>query len=217
MAGSADQTADVVLWQGVALSGNIQIETFTGDAAMVSDLFGDRDNGKATTPHPLCLDRPVHADADAAYRRLQDWLNTCQQGGDDLATIPLTLRYPWKHVSQSGATRFGDQWVVLESIWIDRPKQAALGDARLPLGGHLLIPRPSNVDLADKQSIRAGLHKVNNDLSIASMVLDVVALKLQKRLPDESRQQLIQSATDAANAIRRGGETLNAIQARLKP
>ena len=56
---------------------------------------------------------------------------------------------------------------------------------------------------------RKSLHQINNDLSIASMTLELMNIKLQKEFESEFRSDLLQSCTSALDAVRRAGRIAN--------
>ena len=63
---------------------------------------------------------------------------------------------------------------------------------------------------------RKSLHQLNNHLSIASMELELINLRLQKTPESESRADLVKSCSGALDAVRQAGrianETLHQLQ-----
>ena len=57
--------------------------------------------------------------------------------------------------------------------------------------------------------IRKSLHQINNDLSIASMRLELITIKLQREPESPLREELLQSCADALDAVKRAGQTTN--------
>ncbi len=213
MADSVDPVADVVLWKGSAARHTLRLRSITGATDAVRSLFGESTEIGGERPHPLFSRSATH-ETNATRQRWLAWFESALD--PSAAKRPLTLRYPWPAGDGRSSPAQSAPPLVLESIWVDEAVPDQADEPTLPVCGHLLLPRPANMELADKHAIRDGLHKVNNDLSIVSMVLEVISLKLRQSLDDDARQQLTDSADHALAAIRRSGQIISAIQGRLK-
>lgn len=54
---------------------------------------------------------------------------------------------------------------------------------------------------------RKSLHRLNNDLAIASIELELISLKLQKQAESVLRNELLDSCRSAVEAVQRAGRT----------
>lgn len=212
MADSVDPVADIVLWKGVAGPDSLRLRSISGQPDTVDTLFGEPSDAAGDRPHPL-MSAAANETTDARTR-WQNWFDALAES--EASPPPLTLRYPWPDAAGASSPNPAARPWVLESIWVEQVVADQVAASAVPLRGHLLIPRPANIDLADKQTIRGGLHKVNNDLSIVSMVLEVIALRVRQPLDDAGRRQLTESADHALEAVRRSGQIISAIQHQLK-
>ena len=215
MAGSDNQTAQVILWQGVGSADGLRLDSVSGDPEAIAKLFGRQAEPINTASHPLADGESAFALPSDVRTRWQAWLSESLHS-TGAETPPLKLQYGWPLTNQTPSAAGTQTVSVLESIWIDRTHSGGADTPPLRIAGHVLILQPLDMTVADVQGIRTGLHKVNNDLPIVSMVLEVVSLKLQQPPTDATRSQLLESVAGACDAIRRAGQLISGIQRRLK-
>lgn len=56
---------------------------------------------------------------------------------------------------------------------------------------------------------RKSLHQLNNDLSIASMSMELIAIKLEREPDNPLHPELLQSCRSALDAVRRAADIAN--------
>lgn len=208
MADSNEPTIPIAFWRGYVYRQQLTLENLWGDPALVRRYRSEEDSAE-TFEHPLTARQSaVAANGEASEadmlgglqrQRLHQWLN--QMPSPEVAA-PLSLVY------HDGAKRF------VESIAVD---QAVPPDGfRAAVVGHVMELSGEDHLVAETPAIRAGLHKINNELSIGSMLLEVLAIKLEENAAGDADAALLASADNARQAIKRAGETVLAIQRRLR-
>ena len=171
-----------------------------GDDKTVQLLFGSIDTTSAQRLHPAYL----HSLSDQSILPVRaDWIDARFAAP---SPRPLRQQYSLRLPSQSDATaRAAGEFLVTESL-IALQAADSHSPPTLSLMGHIEIALLDDepVEIACKS-----LHQVNNDLSIASLALDLIAIKLDREFSETLRAELVRSCASAAAAIKRAGRHAN--------
>ncbi|QEF96801.1 hypothetical protein Mal15_08310 [Stieleria maiorica] len=75
----------------------------------------------------------------------------------------------------------------------------------------MIFSRAGSVEMDSEARIRTrqSLHQINNDLSIASMTIELISIKLQRGGDHPLQDDLLQSCNAALDAVKRAGKTAN--------
>ena len=211
--GSDEMGIGIVFWQGtvnVSLTADGSrvtdrdspvIHDAWGDDKTVQSLFGSKDTTSAQWLHPAYCNSL--SDQSILPARA-DWIGA--RWAAPSSPRPLRQQYSLRLPSLGDATaRASGEFLITESLIA---LQAA--DSRSPstisLMGHIEIALLDDepVEIACKS-----LHQVNNDLSIASLALDLIAIKLERDFSETLRAELARSCDSASAAIKRAGSHAN--------
>lgn len=206
MAGYDEMVTDarIIFWQGQVAGDSLAIDQVRGDPEMIQMLFGQ--DALAGELHDRKLKHPAldeHRVDETMTRQLRRWIESFATGSEW-----RSIRFQYDCVSVSvGSSEAGhSESAQYENACLVRESITAISSSPpngLTILGHMELARQGDLDVA---LVLKALHKINNNLSVASLALDMISIKASGDVGCPSTEAVLASCQSARDAIQRAGE-----------
>lgn len=190
----------ILLWLGSASEGGLKLFSVTGDDLWVSRLF--RDGESLSHPHSRHAVFPRQITSQR-----EDWIR--QVGSGELT--PLRQSYQiieTKNDAGENEVSVGVIETISVASVISGSARTSVDDNHSLVGMFEVITDDGASERRLQQTQRS-LHKINNELSIASLALDVLTLRLEQSANQFDTQPWMDSCNTASRAVIRAGKIAN--------
>lgn len=198
---------EVIFWRGNATHNTLTVDHVWGDPRMVDLMFGESGSHGTRRLHPLAAHSP--SDSSILQRR-EAWIQSMLAGSSTEALEQQYVLELFPSATPQAIQR--PNYGVTESIVVDHDRSDRPSSASLI--GHLRLTRSAvGLSLERTQEVvsetRMSFHKINNDLSIASMNLELVAIRLKGNPLAINQDEILESCESARAAVRNAGRIAN--------